>query len=53
MVEYARAEGLQSIHGQVLQENRTMLQMCRELGFHITPDPHETSIVIVTLSLKP
>jgi acetyltransferase len=53
MIEYARAEGLQSIRGQVLQENRTMLQMCRQLGFHITPDPDETSIVIVTLALKP
>jgi acetyltransferase len=53
MIEYARAEGLQSIHGQVLQENRTMLQMCRQLGFHIVPDLDETSIVIVTLSLKP
>jgi acetyltransferase len=52
MIEYARAEGLQSIHGQVLQENRTMLQMCRQLGFHITPDPDESSIVIVTLSLR-
>jgi acetyltransferase len=53
MIEYARAEGLQSIRGQVLQENRTMLQMCRQLGFHIAPDPDETSMVIVTLSLKP
>jgi acetyltransferase len=53
MIEYARAEGLQSIRGQVLQENRTMLQMCRQLGFHIAPDPDESSIVVVTLSLKP
>jgi acetyltransferase len=53
MIEYARAEGLESIRGQVLQENRTMLQMCRQLGFHIAPDPEESSIVIVTLSLKP
>jgi acetyltransferase len=53
MIEYARAEGLQSIRGQVLQENRTMLQMCRQLGFAITPDPDEASIVIVTLSLRP
>jgi acetyltransferase len=37
----------------VLQENRTMLQMCRQLGFAISPDPEESSIVIVTLSLKP
>ncbi|MGN6749782.1 MAG: bifunctional acetate--CoA ligase family protein/GNAT family N-acetyltransferase [Xanthobacteraceae bacterium] len=53
MIEYARAEGLQSIRGQVLQENRTMLQMCRQLGFHISPDPEENSIVIVTRSLEP
>src|SRR6516164_7454467 len=53
MIEYARAEGLQSIRGQVLQENRTMLQMCRQLGFHIAPDPEETSIVVVTLALRP
>jgi acetyltransferase len=53
MIEYARAEGLQSIRGQVLQENRTMLQMCRQLGFAISPDPEESSIVIVTLSLTP
>jgi len=53
MIEYARAEGLESIRGQVLQENRTMLQMCRQLGFHISPDPEESSIVIVTRSLKP
>jgi acetyltransferase len=52
MIDYARAEGLQSIRGQVLQENRTMLQMCRQLGFHITPDPDEISIVVVKLSLK-
>jgi acetyltransferase len=52
MIEYARAEGLQSIRGQVLQENRTMLQMCRQLGFHIAPDPDESSIVVVKLSLR-
>ncbi len=52
MIDYARGEGLQSIRGQVLQENRTMLQMCRQLGFHITPDPDETSVVIATLSLQ-
>jgi acetyltransferase len=52
MIEYARAEGLESIRGQVLQENRTMLQMCRQLGFHIAPDPEENAIVIVTLPLQ-
>jgi acetyltransferase len=33
IIEYARAEGLKVIQGQVLRENATMLKMCRELGF--------------------
>ena len=41
MIEYARAEGLDTIEGQVLNENTTMLRMCAELGFIITPDPNE------------
>jgi acetyltransferase len=53
MIEYARAEGLDSVHGQVLQENKTMLQMCRQFGFQITSDPEESGILIVTLPLKP
>jgi RimJ/RimL family protein N-acetyltransferase len=53
MVEYARAEGLESVHGQVLQENKTMLQMCRQFGFQITPDADDPAIVIVTLPLNP
>jgi len=52
MIEYARAEGLSCIHGQVLQENTTMIQMCRQLGFAVASDPEEPSIVVVTLQLK-
>jgi len=51
IIEYARAEGLRSIGGQVLHDNTTMLGMCRELGFQIAPDPYEPSVAIVTLSL--
>ena len=51
MIEYARAEGLKFIRGQVLQENTTMLQMCRQLGFEITSDPEDLSIAVVTLPL--
>jgi GNAT superfamily N-acetyltransferase len=53
MIEYARAEGLESVHGEVLQENKTMLQMCRQLGFQITLDADDPAIVIVTLPLNP
>ena len=53
IIEYARAEGLRSIHGQVLPENTTMLEMCRELGFRIGPgdDPEDHRLLAVTLPL--
>jgi acetyltransferase len=51
MIEYTRAEGLRFIHGQVLQENTTMLQMCRKLGFQVTTDTEDASIAVVKLPL--
>jgi len=51
IIDYARAEGLRTIEGQVLNENTTMLAMCRELGFAITPDPHEADISVVRLPI--
>lgn len=51
MIEYARAKGLQRIHGQVLGENVTMLAMCGELGFHIADDPQTAGVKVVTLDL--
>ena len=49
IIEYARAEGLRSVRGQVLRENTTMLEMCRKLGFTIASDPQEPSLVVVNL----
>jgi acetyltransferase len=51
MIEYARSEGIRTITGQVLRENAMMLEMCRELGFHVATDPEEPSAAIVTLQL--
>ena len=51
ILEYARAEGLQTVEGQVLSENITMLTMCRELGFAVKRDPESPSTNIVRLSL--
>ena len=53
IIEYARSEGLRKIEGQVLAENRTMLQMCAELGFGIAQDPRDAGFRVVTLSLAP
>jgi acetyltransferase len=53
ILEYARAEGLRRIKGQVLRENTTMLAMCAELGFHAEADRDDPGIVNVTLDLAP
>jgi acetyltransferase len=51
MVRYARSEGLTQIEGE-LQENSTMIQMCRELGFEMSHDPDDGSIRHATLHLE-
>ena len=51
IIEYARAEGLKSIRGQVLPENAMMLEMCRSLGFGIATDPEDHCLLTVTLPL--
>lgn len=50
MITYARQKGLQIVHGQALDENATMLQMCSELGFHVADD-EEPGVKKVTLAL--
>jgi acetyltransferase len=49
MIEWAKAEGLRVVEGQVLRENTTMLDMCRRLGFSIRNDPNDVGLLIVTL----
>lgn len=51
MIAYARWKQLKTVHGQVLQDNATMLQMCRELGFDVQRDPHERGVMVATLDL--
>ena len=41
MIEWAKADGLRVVEGQVLRENTTMLDMCRRLGFGIRNDPDD------------
>lgn len=51
IIDYARSEGLKTISGDVLKENLVMLEMCRQLGFEIKPDPTEPDICDVRLKL--
>ena len=52
IIEYAEDIGLARIEGQVLSENRPMLEMCQHLGFGIKADPDDPSIKLVTLDLE-
>ena len=52
MIEYARADGLDRVTGQVLRENTTMIEMCKALGFDARPDPDDQDIKIVELDLS-
>lgn len=51
VIAYARAKGFRRVEGQVLRDNTTMLEMCRELGFEIRTDRDEPYICEVKLSL--
>jgi acetyltransferase len=51
LIEYAKSEGLKQIYGQVLRENTTMIEMCRDLGFKVEPDASERDLFDVTLPL--
>jgi len=51
IIAYARVKGFCRIEGQVLHENRMMLDMCRELGFEISTNRDEPYICDVELNL--
>lgn len=51
IIEYARAEGLKRISGEVLQENTTMLDMCRKLGFDVKTSAEDLDLCLVSLDL--
>lgn len=51
IIDYAKSEGLKAIFRDVLRENTTMLEMCRQLGFEAKPDPAEPDICEVRLRL--
>jgi acetyltransferase len=41
-IRYGESEGYRTITGDVLAENQTMLRLCRELGFEISPLKEDT-----------
>ena len=53
LVEDCRHRGLSEIWGYVLQENRPMLQLCKELGFVRRLSPNEPGVAQISLRLQP
>jgi acetyltransferase len=51
IIDYAKSEGLKTISGDVLRENIVMLELCRQLGFEVKPDPTEPDVCDVRLKL--
>jgi acetyltransferase len=52
MIAHAEEIGLHEVEGQVLDENTTMLDMCRNLGFSVHADPDEPGVKAVRLVLR-
>lgn len=49
IIEYARADGLEEIIGEVLRENTTMIALCEALGFSVKRVPDDDGLVEVHL----
>jgi RimJ/RimL family protein N-acetyltransferase len=52
MIEFSKHKNLNTVRGQVLSENATMLAMCAELGFHIADDADDPGVKMVTLAVR-
>ncbi|MEP3279066.1 MAG: bifunctional acetate--CoA ligase family protein/GNAT family N-acetyltransferase [Stappiaceae bacterium] len=52
IIDYANSEGIQTIKGEVLRENTTMLNMCTALGFQMDPSEGDEAIIEVTLDVS-
>jgi acetyltransferase len=52
ILDYAASRGVQQVYGDVLRENRTMLKLCRVLGFTQSRVPDEPELVRVSLQLS-
>ncbi len=51
LMDAARAKGLKTIEGQVLNNNADMLKLMKRLGFSIDPSPEDDSVKIVRKAL--
>ncbi len=53
IIDYARGQGIGELFGDVLNDNKPMLKLCRVFGFKVTSDREDPGIMQVTLPLTP
>ena len=53
LIDYARSDGLSRIEGMILDENRRMLELARQLRFKITDHPDDSGLELAVLELAP
>ena len=51
IIDVARHRGIRELYGEVLQDNRPMMRLCKALGFSSRRDPDEPGVLTVTLKL--
>lgn len=51
IIRYAGVDGIQTIKGEVLKENTSMISMCQALGFNVGTSPDDPGIALVTLTV--
>jgi len=51
LIDYARADGLSRLDGQILRENTVMQALCRDLGFTLDADPAAPTLLRATLGI--
>ncbi|MCB2145387.1 MAG: bifunctional acetate--CoA ligase family protein/GNAT family N-acetyltransferase [Deltaproteobacteria bacterium] len=51
IIDYARGRGISQLFGEVLNENRSMLALCKALGFKRRNDPDDPGSAVVSLQL--
>lgn len=51
ILDYARGRGIRQVFGEVLAENRAMLELSRALGFSVASSPDDPGVMRVTVQL--
>lgn len=51
IIDYAKAQGIKRIFGEVLRENTGMLELCEKLGFQRRAHPDDPALVDVSMTL--